>query len=280
MEQAIYGDLFFAVNFTMDTLALYLTAKLLHLPLRLWRLALGGALGALYSVASLFLPDGNLFATAATVLVPTLICLAAFGWQNGRAFGRQLTAFWVLSLLLGGVMTAVCYGVGVWGEKQISLGGKVEPLMGDLPFWGLLVTALLIGAVVSLLLKWRKPTARSVSVTVEEEARTTLSALVDSGNLLTEPISGLPVIVVDRARAKTLLPSELAFLASDAPKSPSASSTRLRLIPCATASGETMLYGFVPKRLTVDGQPRNACIAVGDLPKGSAQDAILPAILL
>lgn len=281
MEQAIYGDLYFAVNFTMDSLALYLTARLLHLPARLWRLAVAGALGALYSVASLVLPDGNLFSAATALLMPCLICLAAFGWRDTPSLLRQLAAFWVISFLLGGMMTAVCYAVGIWGSRQVSVGGKVQPLMGDLPFWGLLLSALIAGAVVTLLLKRRRPPAQKVVLTVEEEeASAELSALVDSGNLLTEPISGLPVIVVDRAKASAILPNELAFLASPNRQTPRGTSLRLRLIPCATASGESMLYGFIPKRILVAGQPKAACIAIGELPPNVDFSAIIPANLL
>lgn len=293
MEQAIYGDLYFAVNFTMDALALYLTAKLLHLPLSKWRMAAGGAVGALYSLLSLTLPDSNLLALLTTLFLPALLCLIAYGWQSASAFLRQFVSFWVISFLLGGIMTAVCYAVASHSEKQVSVGGKTQPLMGDIPFWGVLLIALLTGGVVSLILKKRKPAAERIDITIEDESSITLRALVDSGNLLTEPLSGLPVIVVDSTSASKLLPPELAFLASPTSHalhraSPTAT-PRLRLIPCKTASGESMLYGFLPKRILVAGQPRKACVAVSRLGCGaddnrlsadSSYAAILPAILL
>lgn len=281
MEQAIYGDLYFAVNFTMDTLALYLTAKLLHLPPIRWRLAIGGAIGALYSVASLFLPNGNLLASATVLLMPCLICLAAFGWQNVSAFLREVVSFWAISLLLGGAMTAVCYGIGIWGQKQVSIGGRVEPIMGDLPFWRLLLFVLLAGALISLFLKRRKPVVKMVKVTVEDASSADIQALVDSGDLLTEPLSGLPVILVDQSKATEFLPDELRFLASPSGQhTPHTASLRLRLIPCTTASGEGILYGFIPKRVLVAGEPREACIAIGKLPKNADYTAIVPSNLL
>lgn len=286
MEQAIYGDLYFAVNFTMDALALYLTAKLMHLPLSKWRLAAGGAVGALYSLLSLTLPDGNLLALLTALLLPALLCLITYGWQSTSAFLRQFIAFWVISFLLGGIMTAVCYAVASQSEKQVSVGGKTQPLMGDLPFWGILLIALLAGGLVSLILKKRKPTAELIDLTIEDRSSVTLRALVDSGNLLTEPLSGLPVIVIDRASAAKILPPELAFIASPTQNKPLGAgrltaTPRLRLIPCKTASGEAMLYGFLPSRILVAGQPRKACVAVSDrLAADSSYAAILPAILL
>ncbi len=316
MEQAIYGDLYFAVNFTMDTLALFLTAKMLRQPVRPLRLAAAGALGAVYSVGALLLPDGNPLAFISALLMPCLICLAALGWQNARAFLKGLAAFWTISLLLGGIMTAVCYGVGVWGKKQVSVGGKVQPLLGDLPFWGILLFALLAGALISWALKRRKPTVQTVDICIEEQTSICLKALVDSGNLLTEPLSGLPVIVVDRESAAAFLPAELSWLA--APNGPSdkkfasasaertdvkkavgwtdpantactdkppngagCSTVRLRLIPCTTASGEGILYGFVPRRVLVAGRPKNACVAIGRADVShTGYAAIIPSNLL
>ncbi|MBR6795203.1 MAG: sigma-E processing peptidase SpoIIGA, partial [Clostridia bacterium] len=57
MEQVIYGDVFFLVNFSMDFLALFITGKLNHAAVPLWRLVLGGTLGGLYATVALFLPS-------------------------------------------------------------------------------------------------------------------------------------------------------------------------------------------------------------------------------
>ena len=55
MEQTVYGDVLFFVNFCMDFQCLFLTARLLHRPFRIWRAALASVLGALYACAALFL---------------------------------------------------------------------------------------------------------------------------------------------------------------------------------------------------------------------------------
>ena len=48
----IYADTLFVVNFSMDFLALYITGKSLHTPIRPGRLALAAALGALFATMS------------------------------------------------------------------------------------------------------------------------------------------------------------------------------------------------------------------------------------
>ena len=284
MEQVIYGDVYLMGNFTMDYLALYLTAKAVKHPPKPLRIALGASLGALYSLAALFLPDENPLSLFTSIAIPFLLILVSLGWQGSiRAMLTPLAAFWGISFLLGGAATAVSYLVGRWADREALIGGQVESLPGDLPYWGVLLVALLAGAVISFLLRGRKKLPSTVTLTVGEDGATlsTLTGLVDSGNLLVEPISGRAVILVDR-RSADFLPTELAFLRTGA--SPTLT-PRLRLIPYSTPSGEGILYGYLPKIVAVNGKARSACVAIADLPRGDApkrdgKAAILPASLL
>lgn len=281
MEQVIYGDVYLMVNFTMDYLALYLTAKAVKYTPRPLRLAMGASIGALYSLAALFLPDENPLSLFTAVTFPCLLILAAFGWQNSlRAMLRTLAAFWVISFLLGGAATAASYLMGRWADREALIGGQVEPLPGELPYWGILLLALLVGAMVSLLLRGRKKIPDTAMLAIGEDAAhtTTLIGLIDSGNLLTEPLSGASVILVDRKSAD-FLPPELTFLRTGTSVN---LTPRLRLIPYSTPTGEGILYGYLPKYITVNGKARTACVAIADLPSGEGEprDAVLPVSLL
>lgn len=87
----------------------------------------------------------------------------------------------------------------------------------------------------------------------------TLRALVDTGNLLREPISGRSVIVANRSRILAALPPTLArALESPSPEtwlSDVHYAARIRLIPTHTATGGRMLPAILPDRLTLtDGR--------------------------
>ena len=55
MEQIIYADVLFIVNFSMDFLALYITSKILHHDCHFLPMTLSAGLGALYGVVSLIM---------------------------------------------------------------------------------------------------------------------------------------------------------------------------------------------------------------------------------
>ena len=84
MEQTVYGDILFFVNFCMDFQCLFLTAKLLHRPFSLWRALLSSALGALYACIALFLPVGGVAAFCADLLVCLVMCGIMFLSQEER----------------------------------------------------------------------------------------------------------------------------------------------------------------------------------------------------
>lgn len=279
MEQVVYGDVYLVINFTMDFLALYLTARALKRPAPPLRLSLAAALGAGYALASLLLPDGNPLSVFTSLAIPVLLVLIAFGFSGWRELLRTLAVFWAISFLLGGAATAASYLVAQWAKKEVVIGGQVEALPADLPYWGVIALGLLVAAVVSFLLRLRKKLPQTATVEVGEDETTlvSLSGLVDSGNLLTEPLSGRAVILIDRSAA-AFLPPELAFLRGGGTPS---LTPRLRLIPYSTPSGEGIFYGYLPTVVRVNGKPRTACVAIAALPKGEqALPAIVPASLV
>ena len=84
----------------------------------------------------------------------------------------------------------------------------------------------------------------------------TLHALVDSGNLLRDPLSGRGVIVADRDRFRNRLPQALL---DDRFPTDHSLACRTRLIPVKTAAGDGILRAILPDSLTVfDGKSRQA----------------------
>ena len=109
MEQTVYGDLLFFVNFCMDFQCLFLTAKLLRRPFPLFRAVLFSALGALYACAALFLEATSGVAFLADLFVCLLMCAGVF---LGRGQGLSClpvpyALYFGVSFALGGVMSGM-----------------------------------------------------------------------------------------------------------------------------------------------------------------------------
>ena len=84
--------------------------------------------------------------------------------------------------------------------------------------------------------------------------KTEADGLIDTGNLLKDPLSGKPVICADRRVLRAVLSLEMAQAMEDSQRAaflPPADACRLRLIPAKTATGHSMLTGFLPDRILI-----------------------------
>lgn len=287
MEQVIYGDVFFLVNFSMDFLALYLTAKLSHAGAVFGRLVLGGALGGLYATVALFLPKS--VEAIVTLVFPFLLSGAVFGVSRVTSLVKKALIFFAVSFVMGGVMTAVYYYAGrLLSEKGIYIHGEVETIYSDLPLWALGLCALWAAWIASLFSRYAKSKAaiRSQEITLSDGTRRVrLTALVDSGHFLEEPISHLPVIVVNKQTLEALLPAcllpDFFTLAADLSYLTPKEMTKLRLVPIVTVGHEGLLRGYLPDTVMIGQEEKKAIVVCDDMANDfEGFDAILPPSLL
>ncbi len=252
VQQTVYGDLLFLINFSMDFLCLFLVAKLLCRPLSPFRFSLAAALGGIYAVLSLFLPQ-----TPASLLIDLLfcavICITAFA-ARGESWRSLLTlciAYVLSSILLGGIMTAI-----------FSLLNRLSPPLTelekstDIPPWILLSVAVLSG--LTSLLGGRFLHKKAQRKTFRLEIRiggrhVSCLAFCDSGNLLSDPLDGRRVILLDKSLAPLLLPADqenVLFSAKENTETiPYGFARRIRVIPIQTANAESFLYALRPDRI-------------------------------
>jgi stage II sporulation protein GA (sporulation sigma-E factor processing peptidase) len=86
MTRVVYADLLFLVNFSMDFLCLFVSARLLRREVRMWRLLLSASAGGVYSVVLLFIPLVGFYAVLLDLGFCALMCVLAYGVKNGGAF--------------------------------------------------------------------------------------------------------------------------------------------------------------------------------------------------
>ena len=285
MEASVYVDLYFMVNFSMDLLCLMITAALLHRRVLRGRAIAAAAIGGAYAVAALLLNFSGVWGLLLDVLAAYLLCLTAFAGRRG-GIGVALRCCPVLfltSMLVGGVMTAL---YTLLNRLQLP----IEALQGDgLSVWLFVLLAAVSGIATArggAFLGLSKKTERvELSATLFGKT-VTLCAMVDTGNLLRDPLSDRRVIVAEVSRFAGILPQELFEACRTGQVSDWLSShenARLaRLIPMQTASGSGMLLGLVPERLmlTVGKECYSADYLIAPTVLGGAAgefDAVIPA---
>lgn len=264
----IYADSLMLVNFSIDFLALFLTARLRHFPIKQLRLVLSALLGAaaalFFTVAETYNPDISPILKIFSILISAAVMAAtAFG---SRGVVKSAFTYMAVNMGLGGCMTAVYGLVGRLGSgiTHSALSADTNSLS---PTVFLVITA--ISAVLSLVYtKFRDKSLDKRSATAVLRAfgrEITLELLCDSGDLLCDPFLKKPVVIVSANYIKDSVPAEILEAAKDvgiAAALPCEYAHTLRLIPARSVCGEGMLLGFTPDSLTVDGNSIDAVVAI------------------
>lgn len=286
MEEEIYADVLFIINFSMDFLSLYIVGRLMHFRMKALRVILGASLGALYGVLELLFTGDSFGKMIITLSVLFTMCAVAFGVRSLRSYFASTALTFGVSMLIGGMMTSAFLKLG----NQISyieIEGTIATVYGDIPIWKFSVFALL-----SALATWgigklfrRKHAIRTCSVRMTfDGCENEWTALVDSGNLLEEPVSGTPVIFLKGKAARSLPTYLLCAMKTGAASLSAENVGKLRVIPSRTVTGNGILLAAVPEKLSLlsDGvwEHRRALVAV-DFSDGDygGFEALVPEIL-
>lgn len=261
--RVLYADTLFLSNFVLNLLALSLSGRVMHLPTKKWRLYLASALGGAYAVLAVLLALPSVLHIFTGILLSGIFLLIAFG-KSGRIglFLRTLALFYFSNVLLGGAIEAL------FALLEESFGARLQA-----PF-RTADAVLVIGFLAYLLLRFVSSLLgggalpHSVSVRIEHDGRAvTLPLLVDSGCLLSDPMTGKGVILVSVSALRSILPREVLSSA----ERPSVTmphertlALRCRLIPMQGAGGEKLLLAFRPDQVCLlsDGRPLDVFVAL------------------
>ena len=251
----IYLDRLFGLNLLLDYCLVLASARVCGVVLRRGRYLLAALTGALYA-ALMVLPGCSWLCSGAMKLaLGAAMALIAFGGEAHWA--RCAVVFFAVSAAFGGALWAMSISAEAGGSAPM-------PLAVFVPAFALCYAGL------SLIFRRRARLAEEKRVAVElrclwREAR--FMALLDTGNSLFDPVSGMEVMVVS-AHALSPVFSDYPGLAAcpavelveRAARFPELAG-RFRLIPYSAVGGAGLLAAFRPDALTVGGETRAELLA-------------------
>jgi len=258
--RVIYIDSLFAINLAVNYLILLVTAKITAVPTARLRLAAAALLGAIYAVLAVFPSWGFLTAVPMRIVSGVAMVVIAFWGKQGLL--RLGLIFFAVSAAFGGVIYAVSLAIGgslIDGHVQLPISMPV-----------LIVSFAICYGVMSLVFNrlGRDMGERLVTVEISRGSKSVrLKGLYDTGNSLTDPISGGGVFVAETQAVESLFSAETkTLLLSAATKNPADLLEKLAgcpdglgfyLIPyTAVGTQSAFLLAFRPERVCVDGKEK------------------------
>ncbi len=263
----IYLDVIILENIVINYLILLVTAKFSKNRAVHFRLLLGALVGAAYLVLMILLPEMKIYTTVLSKLLLSVAMVAvAFSFGKLSSFLKALAIFYASTFLFAGAGFALLFFNNSGGV--VRNGVVLSPISFLNTQWSELLLAI---AVTFILLRvvWDVIQNRFlrekilVRVCISFDKKTTdLSALVDTGNSLHDPLTNMPVVVVEFSAIREILPDDIrAIFERDSENdlgsitdtiSCSAWFSRFRLIPFTSLGKENgMLLGFRPDYIEI-----------------------------
>lgn len=235
----VYLDLVMLLNFGVDLLLLLGTNRLSGHPPDTKKAVLAALLGGIYAGACV-LPGWTFLGNLAWRIVSLgLISCIAFGLDKSALQRGILFVF--LSMALGGTVLV------------IGKGG----------FWSVLLSALMLSFLCLLGFRGRAGKEVYASVSIRHHDKiVNMTALLDTGNTLKDPVSGCPVLVADARAAYEILGLEEDALLHPIETISRGNYPGLRLIPyCAVGQPAGILLGLRVEELRINGKTVDQIVA-------------------
>lgn len=255
----IYIDVVLIENLIMNYIILFATGIIIKTKIKHIRLIFASLIGAIYSVIAYMSILEIYTSIIFKFILSIIIAYIAYNPQNIKRMWKDLLIFYLTSFVFGGVAFSLIYIVKpqeILMKNGLFLG--TYPLktiiLGSILAFGIIITAFkIVKTKIS-----QKDMYCTIEVNIDDKDVIT-RAMIDTGNLLKEPITGKPVIVLEQTLLYNIIPNEILnniekILGGDLEKIPdeikSKYCSRLKLIPFTSLGKQNgMLIGINAKKV-------------------------------
>ncbi len=205
----VYLDIVFFENILMNYIIIFATGIVLKEKNTKVRFLISSIIGALYTII-MYLNIIPIYSNVIMKLILSIVIVyISFKPKSFKKLIKNLIIFYLVSFVFGGCVFALMYFiqpqlaqikngvfVGAYPIKVALIGGIISFIIIQLSF-----------KIVKTKLS-KKDMIYQIEITINNKSTKT-KALLDTGNLLKEPITGIPVIVTEHTVLYSVLPTEI-----------------------------------------------------------------------
>lgn len=257
----IYIDVVFIENLIMNYIILFATSIIIKVKVKHIRLILASSLGAIYSIIAYMSILEMYSSVILKIILSVIIVYISYNPQNVKNMWKYLVIFYMTSFVFGGAAFALIYIV-----KPQDILMKNGLFLGTYPLKTIILGTIVAFVVIvtSFKLVKSKISKKDMFCTIKiniNKVEIETKAMIDTGNLLKEPISNTPVIVVEHTLLYDCMPKEILnnlenILGGDfeniSEEVKNKYISKLKVIPFSSLGKQNgMLIGIKPEEVTV-----------------------------
>ena len=253
----LYIDIILIENLLMNYIILFTTGIVMKRKINHVRLIIASLVGSLYAIV-IYL---NIVKLTSNIIMKVILSIViielSFAEKDYKKMFKDLLMFYLMSFIFGGCSIALIYFI-----SPLNVKTRNGVLVGMYPIKITLIAGIVAFVIIQIAFRITKNklSAEDMLCTVEifiEGKNKRIKALIDSGNMLKDPISGFPVIVIEKNKIKDILPAELLdnlniIEGGDLNNIQSKYINKIRLIPFSSLGKENgMLIGIKTEKIKI-----------------------------
>ena len=252
----IYLDVVLIENLCMNYIILFATGYILKIEIKHIRLIISALLGGIYSVAA-YLQILEIYSNILLKIILSIVMVyIAYNSKNIKQ---------IITFVFGGCAFALLYFIK---PEQILMRNGVY--IGTYPLKIVILGGIVGFTLTVIAFKYAKMKINKKNMFCEleiyfENKKINTIALIDTGNMLKDPITSMPVIVVEKSILKNVLPDIIIdnlnkIIGGDVPKEVYEDKnlnyiTKFRVIPFSSIGKENgLLLGFKSNKIKISTQ--------------------------
>lgn len=238
MKQVVYLDVLIFLNTVITFLLLLTSSRILKIYPSPGRFVISSVLGGVSSLIILAPEFGFFLSVITKVLFSLVIVITAYNPKSLRRIAKLTAYFFAVNFVFAGMML---FASSLPGISLVNYNNGAVYI--NLSFFSLVAACVVCYAVTCFLgkiTKHRSTEGLLYSIEISSKGKTVkCSALLDTGNSLTDPFTGESLIIADKITVADILPQSI-----DTYLKNGECDTGIKLIPCRTVSSDTLLPCF------------------------------------
>ena len=260
----IYIDMLFLENFILNFIILYVTGLISKNKIKFLKLIFGSALGAIYVVMYYFIKINVYSNIIIKLLLSIIMIYISFVPTNFKEMLKLTVFFYLISFVFGGAALSVIY---MLNSRRITIQNGI--LIGNYTIRTIFIGVVIACIVTIIAFKFvkakfsKKDLFCNIIIKINNKQIKT-KAMLDTGNFLKDPITNIPVVVVEYTVLYDMIPKEILdniddILGGDLEKIPenikNEYMSKLKVIPFSSLGKQNgMLLGLKADGLIVDNE--------------------------
>lgn len=205
----VYIDVVFLENLILNVIILYATSLIAKINLKIIRTLISASIGSIYAIMYYIFQIGLYSNIIFKFVLSVIMIYVAFNPKEFKTLLKVLILFYLTSFIFGGASLSVIYLVNAQ-RINIQNGMIIGKYTMNTIFTGIIIAFIVI--VIAFKIIKSKISKNDLFCDIRfkinnKEIKT--KAMLDTGNLLKEPITNIPVVVVEHKLLYDVIPNEI-----------------------------------------------------------------------